>query len=401
MAGDDFDSIVIGGGISGLAMAHYCCEQGQRTLLLEQSQRLGGCIHTHAFADRGGFWAELGAHTCYNSYGSLLDLMQTCGALERIEPKAKVSFRMLDRGRIVSIPSLLGFGELLLSVPRIFSLDKQGKTVAEYYGKIVGARNFARVLGPALDAVICQPAADFPADALFRKRARRKDVIRNFTLPGGIQEIVLAIADRLGSVVQSGRTVERLARDDQGFVVGSSDGGEWRTHNLVLATPVPVASGLLAGLYPELSALLARIAEAHIETLAVVVPANALQLPPLAGIIAAEDAFYSAVSRDTRPDPSYRGFSFHFRPNRLSEQQKLERICQVLQIQPGRVADHASTTNRLPSLARGHGELIAKIDARLAGKRLGLTGNYFAGVSIEDCLLRTRSEFQRLYPSSA
>jgi protoporphyrinogen oxidase len=72
----------------------------------------------------------------------------------------------------------------------------------------------------------------------------------------------------------------------------------------------------------------------------------------------------------------------------------------VLQIEPEQIADQASTINRLPSLALGHAELTSEIDGHLDGERLGLTGNYFGGVSIEDCLLRSRSEFERLYPSS-
>jgi protoporphyrinogen oxidase len=399
MAVEHYDSIVIGGGISGLASAHYAAEQGQRTLLLEKSERPGGCIYTHTFEGCDGFWVELGAHTCYNSYASLIDVMQTCGVLERVEPKAKVSFRMLRGEHIVAIPSQLSFLELMVSVPRLFGLSKQGKTVGEYYAKIVGSRNFARVLGPALDAVICQPAAGFPADALFRKRERRKEVTRNFTLPGGIQDIVRAIAERLGPALRTGQEVEAVIPQKSGFLVRCRDGGEWWGRDLVLATPAPVAAGLLTQAYPELSLLLSQIAEAGIETVAVVIPTEALALPPLAGIIAAEDDFYSAVSRDTRPDPRYRGFSFHFRPNRLDEQQKLARICQVLKIEPGQIAEHASTANRLPSLALGHADLIAQIDARLPGERLGLTGNYFAGVSIEDCLLRSRSEFERLYPT--
>ena len=86
--------------------------------------------------------------------------------------------------------------------------------------------------------------------------------------------------------------------------------------------------------------------------------------------------------------------------------EKLTEMCEELaakladaaMYEPAQIADQASTTNRLPSLVLGHTDLIAEIDSRLSGERLGLTGNYFAGVSIEDCLLRSRSEFERLYP---
>jgi hypothetical protein len=105
------------------------------------------------------------------------------------------------------------------------------------------------------------------------------------------------------------------------------------------------------------------------------------------------------VSRDPTPDPVYRGFTFHFRPGRLDEDQQLELIGRVLGLPPSAIAARASTVNLLPALAVGHYGLVTQIDQALAGARLGLTGNYFAGVSIEDCLGRSRSEFDRLYPA--
>ncbi len=168
----------------------------------------------------------------------------------------------------------------------------------------------------------------------------------------------------------------------------------------VLAELPPAAAKLLEEAFPELAALLSRIQQVSVESLAVVVPKNAVRLPPLAGLIGVDESFYSMVSRDARPDPAYRGFTFHFRPERLGEEQKLEQICRVLEVERPAIAAQASTVNRLPALALGHYDLIAQIDRVLAGGRLGLTGNYFAGVSIEDCLVRTQSEFQRLNPEA-
>jgi protoporphyrinogen oxidase len=40
---------------------------------------------------------------------------------------------------------------------------------------------------------------------------------------------------------------------------------------------------------------------------------------------------------------------------------------------------------------------VGRIDTALAGIRLGLTGNWFQGVAIEDCLTRSRQECERLF----
>lgn len=395
-----YHTLVVGGGISGLAMAHYAAERGQRTLLLEASERAGGCLYSHRFESCGGFWTELGAHTCYNSYGRLLGILETCGLLEEVQPKEKLSYRLLADGGIHSIGSRLYVPELLTVLPKLFSVKKAGKSVGEYYARVLGRRNYERVLGPALDAVICQPASGFPAEALFRKRERRKDVIRNYTFPGGVEDISRAIAKRLGPALRSAQPVIRVAKEGAAFRITTASGEEYTGQDLVLATPVAEAAMLLTEPFPELAAVLSRIEQVSVESVAVVVPQEALRLPPLAGLIGVRESFYSMVSRDPRPDPAYRGFTFHFRPQHLDEEQKLGQICRVLEIRRSDIAAQALAINQLPALALGHYDLTSQIDRVLAGSRLGLTGNYFAGVSIEDCLARTQSEFQRLNPET-
>ena len=176
-----FDAIVIGAGISGLSFASYTAAAGLNTVVLEKSNRVGGCFHSHRFEGKAaGFWLELGAHTCYNSYGGLLGLMDKYGLMGDILAREKVSFKMLIDNQIRSITSQLSFPELFSSAWRIFSLKKDGESVESYYGRIVGRKNYQRVFAPAFNAVISQRANDFPADMLFNKRPRRKDVIKSF-----------------------------------------------------------------------------------------------------------------------------------------------------------------------------------------------------------------------------
>ncbi len=50
----------------------------------------------------------------------------------------------------------------------------------------------------------------------------------------------------------------------------------------------------------------------------------------------------------------------------------------------------------LPSPTLGHDLTVKEIDRLVAGTRLALTGNYFAGLALEDCAIRSREEFARV-----
>jgi hypothetical protein len=175
-------------------------------------------------------------------------------------------------------------------------------------------------------------------------------------------------------------------------------GEELRCRFLSLAVPPDVAATLIPSEMGELRRALADIAIAETESVALCVPAAELgHLPKLAGLIAVDDAFYSMVSRDYLRDPRYRGFTFHFRPGALAPAAQVERACRVLGIHQEQVAGIERAVNRLPALRAGHLERVARIDALLAGTPLALTGNWFVGVSIEDCLTRSHREFLRLF----
>jgi len=394
----DHDLLIIGAGISGLSMAHDAAGAGWNALVLERELRPGGCLCSHRFGGAlDGFWLELGAHSAFNSYGNLLAILERVGMLNHLQRRARVGFRLFADGAVRSIPSQLYFSDLLLAPFRLAGLKKTGRSVADYYGRIVGPRNYAAVFEPAFNAVICQPASDYPADSLFNARPRRKDVPRGFTLPGGLQTIADTLARQPGIHVQFGQTAREIGRVGDDFVV-RTDQGEYAARALCLATPVAVAAGLLRAEFPELAAALAQVQTAPVESVGVALPADRVALPPVAGLIGRNEAFYSVVSRDTAPDPAHRGFTFHFRPGALDEEGKLNRIAQVLNAPRAAFGSEnvATRNNQLPALRVGHDEWISAVDRALAGSRLALTGNYFTGVAIEDCVTRSRAEFERL-----
>lgn len=394
---NDFNHIVIGAGISGLGAAHLSARRGLSTLVLESGHRVGGCINSLGFEDLGGFWIEAGGHTCFNSYGNLLGILDDLALTHRAQAKAKVGYKLWKGKERRPIATSLHLWEAALSLPRIAVAKKTGRSVSEYYGAILGKRNYRDLLRHAFQAVVCQPADDYPAEALFRRKPRRKGMLKAFTFPQGLSEIPRAIAEQERLEVRTGQAVTAIEPDSGGFRVTAAGAGELSCDYLTLAVPPDAAARLIPPEFADAQAVAASIGMSEIETLALAFRRNDLSLPALAGLIAVDDAFYSAVSRDFMADPGYRGFAFHFRPGTLDATAQLARACEALSVAPERVAAQRRVHNRLPALRAGHGERVARLDGSIAGSRLAITGNWFVGVSIEDALTRSRAESDRLF----
>jgi protoporphyrinogen/coproporphyrinogen III oxidase len=347
-----------------------------------------------------GFWFEMGTHTLYNSYGSLLAIIDELGLRDRMLTRKKASFRLLVDDKLRSIPSQLNLGELFASAWRAFSEHKQGRTVADYYGKLVGRKNYQRVLAPLFAGVPSQCVDDFPAEMLFKRRARRKDIPRSYTFAGGLQTLIDGMASQPGITLRTSAAATALARTDAGFVVELAGGTEHiSARRLALAVPAPQAAILLATVAPAVAALLAGIRTAAIDSVGVVAEARSLRLPRLAGLMPVNDTFFSVVTRDVVPHAHLRALTFHFRAG-LSLDQRIDRICAVAGVARNQLVCLATHATCLPSLALGHPKISEAIDRAVLSSGLYLTGNYFGGLAVEDCSLRSAKEAERLCAQS-
>jgi UDP-galactopyranose mutase len=397
------DVVVVGGGIAGLAFAHHAAASGRSVLVLEAGPRTGGCLNTRRLAD--GFWYEAGAHTAYNSYGAFLELVEACGLKEAILPRgeARRRFALLRDGRLSMmgpLSVLLKFDpvELLRTAPIGFFRSKEGRTTAEAYGGIVGRRNYANVLAPFLAAVPSQSADGFPArgpGSLFKARARRKDVVKSFTLDGGLSTLADALARRPNVEVRTGVTVRAVRRDGAGFAVTGEEGTACAAPVVALAVPPSAGAALVGGGDPALASALAAIGSARVETMAVALPREKTTLPEMAFLVPVNDLFYSAVTRDPVPGARLRGFAFHFKPGHAREE-RMRRIEEVLGAGRETFVDVAESSVVLPAPARGHADAVMRIDRALEGSRLAVTGNFFDGLALEDCVLRSKAEWSRV-----
>jgi len=398
-----YDVVVVGAGVSGLAVAWQAAQHGRRVLVLEREGRVGGCIHSERAPD--DFWFELGAHTAYNSYGHFLDVAVGTGAVGALVERgpARARFGLLRDGtyRWLTPPKVLlqlNLLEAAVHAPLGLLSPRSGQTVYSHYARLLGRRNYDRVIGPFLSAVPSQRADGFPltgAGSLFKKRPRRQEFIRSFGFRGGLQVVCDAAARAPGVTVEVGAAVQRVARAGGGFAVTTADGRTVEAPVAALAVPAEAAAPLLRELHPELASHVARIATVAVESVGVVLPRERAWMPECAFVVPVDDVFFSCVTRDPFPDPRWRAFAFHFRPA-LTRGERLARVAEVLRVDLAEAAHLAEKRVSLPSPSLGHGDLVAELDRCLSGGRLALTGNYFGGLAIEDCVARSVSEWRRV-----
>ena len=397
------DVIVVGAGISGLSLAWSAAREGRRVLVLERAKRVGGCFHSPRTAD--GFWFEMGAHTTYNSYGNFLDVVVGAGAAGKIVERgpARVTFGLLRGGEVdwltpYKVLLRLSWLEAAVHFPLGILRKKQGETVYSYYAHLIGRRNYDRLLSAFFAAVPSQKADGFPLEgpgSLFKKRPRRKEFPRSFGIQGGLQSVCEAAARVEGVTVETGVAVSAIAPRGEGFVVTTADGRTLEAPRVAVAAPPDAAAAMLRDGFHEVSSAIARVSTVGVESVGVVLPREKCWMRECAFVVPVDDLFFSCVTRDPFPDPERRGFAFHFRPG-VSRDEKLRRMAEVLRVSREDLGEPIEERRTLPAPALGHAGIVRDVDAALAGKRLAVTGNYFAGLAIEDCVIRSVGEWARV-----
>jgi UDP-galactopyranose mutase len=399
----DAELIVVGAGISGLSLAWKAASSGRKVLVLERQDRVGGCFESHRRPD--GFWFEMGAHTTYNSYGSFLDVVVGTGlageVVERGPARGRFGLIKGDHVDLLTPPKVLmrlSWLEAAVHAPVGLFKKKAGHTMYSWYKGVVGRKNYDRLLSAFFAAVPSQKADGFPAEgpgSLFKKRERRKEFPRSFGLRRGLQSVCDAAAAAPGVTVLRTAPVSRVGKRGAGFVVHASDGRTFEAERVAVAAPADQAAAMLTDDFHELAVAVQRVKTVTVESVGVVLPRGKTPVPECAFLVPVDDLFYSVVTRDPFPDPERRGFAFHFRPG-VTRAEKLARMAAVLQVPLAELGELSEARRTLPAPALGHSEIVDEIDRLLAGGKLAVTGNYFAGLAIEDCVSRSNSEWKRI-----
>ncbi len=395
-----YDCIVIGGGISGISFAHYLKNAGKKVLIVEKKNRTGGQIQTGHSSVNTDYWFEMGSHTCYNSYTSLLSIVNETQNNELIQPLQKHSFVLYSSGKIKSLFSEVSKLPMILCCFKYFFADKTGKTTREYFRPLVGAKNYDKLFRNAFKAVICQPADDYPAEIFLKKRKERyKEHPRRVTFKNGLSSIFNSVVEKENIEVQLSSEITSIRKVENIFSLETKDGRIFQARNIALASSPRISSSLLKDTETELSELLSTIPLFHSESLNVVIPKEKLALKEIAGIISLSDDFLSAVSRDLVRDEHLRSFTFHFEKGKKNKEETINLICEVLGVSPADIIEQTYTEHTLPAMRLEHLHMDAKVNEKRKDDAIYILGNYFYGLSLEDCVNRSKQEAERFLNS--
>jgi len=290
----DIDTLIIGGGISGLSTAWWLAQSGLSVEVWEAAARPGGKIQSE---QRDGYLTEQAASLLLNFRPEVADMVRLTGLEAKKTaraPSAEANRYLVHQGRLVSLPMRLGglvrsplwswHGKLrLLLEPFIPSGEHEGETVSEFITRRLGRE----MLDKAMDAFVAgtlaadpdyaNAAATLPrltalerrygslAAGVFMHRVlRRRAVCRSetFSFQNGMGTLIDALSCSPGVHLRSQHAVVELMPARRGWRASAATPFGERSvtaRHVVMATPAPVAARLIAPMDGDIAGLLQTI----------------------------------------------------------------------------------------------------------------------------------------------
>ncbi|MBF5045748.1 protoporphyrinogen oxidase [Aggregicoccus sp. 17bor-14] len=438
--------VIIGGGISGLALAHGLRAAGAQVQVLEAGERLGGNIRTRAHE---GFLTEDGPNSFLDKEPALRELIDALGLGARLRtasPAARARF-LYTRGRLRALPAsppafltsdVLPLGARLRVLGEPFTRRAKGgpeqdESLGDFGRRHLG-RTATRVLLGGMQAGIfagdleaLSVAAVFPKmaaldrehrslvlGALRTRRLQRALPGGAGTTPlsgamctfeGGLQTLVDALAAVLAPCVRLGARVESLAREGGGWRVQLADGEVVQAERVVLCVPAPAAAALLRPLDAALAEPLEAIPYAPVGVVHLGFAPGALAQPegfgflvppeegrPLLGCIHVSTVFPFRAPAGQVLLTCLLGGVGHPQVAQLPEEALVGLAREELQRLAGITAAPALQQvvrwpRAIPQYNVGHLARVARLEGALARwPGLRVSGNAVRGVGLADCV---------------
>ncbi len=456
---------VMGGGITGLALAWRLHARGREVVVLEADTRLGGSIATRR---RDGFITEAGPNGFLDKEPAMRELAAGVGVealIRGADPAAKRRY-LYTRGRLRGVPQsppaflksdLLPLGARLRVVGELFSSRAPAgvdESLARFGRRHVGETATAVLLDAvqtgiyAGDPEALSVEATFPLltklehkhrslilGAMRTQRAQRKALSAGgpaklsgalSTFEGGMGTLVEGVARTLGSVAHTGARVEGLIRGQGGWRVSVREHGrqaELNASHVVVTTPAYVAAGLIRPLDERLAELLEGIDYAPIAVVHLGYAAGSTPPPDgfgflvpgqekrrLLGAIHASTVFPFRAEAGRILYTCMIGGARQRELVNLDEEALVALAREELKALAGVTASPIFTEairwpRGIPQYNVGHLERVSAIDEAL--KRhpgLHLVGNAYRGVGINDCIrngFALAAELSRIHSDSS
>jgi oxygen-dependent protoporphyrinogen oxidase len=435
--------LVLGAGLSGLACAFDLARAGREVRVLEAAPRAGGVVGT---LERDGYRFEMGPHTIQASSESFRTLCGDLGIAGRLvtsRPEARERY-LWHAGALRALPASLPamIGTPLLSLRAKLRIatevlrryrppaDGSEPDMESFLVERLGREAALRLGGAFVRGVYAAELRELGAASAFpRMYAAARDhggLVRGLALkgkqesasllsfPGGLQELVDALAQELGPRLQLGEPALAIERAHAGWRVATR-GATHAADELVLALPLPPALELLRGLGLDAPGLAgvghADVVLVHAGYARADLPSfprgfGFLVPPPEAGSGPGPRAlgmiFASNIFEGRAPQGCV-GVAGFYRGADLAALDETARIAQAgrdlalalgLRTPPRPLAGATrSWKNVIPRYSAGHLARVRALSSTLAQRAPGLhlAGPWVAGVSVELVIARGRA----------
>ncbi len=272
-------TIIIGGGITGLAAAYSLQKESHGAIavtLIEGSQRLGGKIMT---ARAGGFLVEGGPDSFLARKTVTLDLCRELGLEDQLQPARAGKFptyvwsggrlhplpmgvRPMVGSRLISLAGKLRMAAEVLIPPRELDGDE---SVASFVRRRFGSEMLVKLAGPLMGGIYAADPERLSLGSTFSflqvMEKKYGSVLRGWkkarggskggrsmflTLRGGLLQLAEALETAIGpGVVERGVQVAAVLPQQGRYEVVLEDGRSLTADDVVFATPAYVTADLV------------------------------------------------------------------------------------------------------------------------------------------------------------
>jgi len=313
----EYQVIVVGGGISGLATAHYLLKEGlDSLLLLEAAPHLGGKMRTRYVE---GYIIEEGPNGFLDNKPHTLELVKELGLEGELYPASQETDKryLFLRGRLKPIPLsppafflspiLSPWGKMRLAMeyfvkPAPPSADE---TLTQFATRRLGKEALETLLDPMVAGVYAgnpdrvSLKSTFPT--IYQLEQKYGGLIKGMLAlkregkagggpagPGGrltsfkkgVSQLIEALAEELGERTRTQAQVTSVRKEGDHYTLETTI-GPVKTRALVLATPAYGAANILATTAPALAQELSQIPYAPISVAALAYrEEDTLRFPP-------------------------------------------------------------------------------------------------------------------------
>jgi oxygen-dependent protoporphyrinogen oxidase len=282
--------VIVGGGISGLALAHQLARRGLRFVLLEASPRAGGVMRSGRVEGHLLEWGpQRGRLT--KEFAALVDELDLRGQLITSPPG--LPLYVFRHGRLRKVPftpmaflrsDILSPGGKLRMLAEPFTGGaRDDEPVAEYFTRKIGREAYENLAGPLYGGLYASDPQDMVVGLSLGHVLREFGVRRSMLLPllrrggsiappdacsfvDGMETLPRALHARHAADIRLDTPVESITRAGSGYRV-SAGGSVIDAEHVVLTAPAPASARLLRDIAPDAAA---RVGTLHYNPLTVV-----------------------------------------------------------------------------------------------------------------------------------